>query len=139
MSQSSNLSPHFVPSSPSEALENALVPKRDIGGGVMLQILVQSQQLNAVHWNLPDGSVVPLHHHVQEQFGYVIRGALEVHINDDPGFLVQAGDAYLIPSMAPHHFKTVGITEAIDVFAPPRDLSSVGGVSAPAETPVEPA
>lgn len=120
-------SPHHTPSGPSDDPHNAEVPKRDIGSGILLQTLAEGIGLNAVHWNIPDGAVVPRHHHEQEQFGYVIRGALEVFVGDEPPFLVRAGDAYLIPPNVPHEFKAVGTTEAIDVFSPPRDLSTAGG------------
>ena len=93
------------------------------------RLLARAQQLNAVHWNLPDGSIVPRHSHPQEQFGYVIKGAFEVTIFEYGQFVVKEGDSYVIPSNAEHEFKAVGETEAIDVFTPPRDLSTAGGGS----------
>ena len=57
----------------------------------------------------------------------MIRGAFEVTIFDIDQFIVNKGDSYGIPSNAEHELKTIGKTEAIDVFAPPRDLSTAGG------------
>ena len=117
----------YYQAGPSSEQSNDLVPKRDLGGGILLQIIGEGERLNAVHWNLPDGSIVPRHSHSQEQFGYVIKGAFEVTIFGYDQFIVNEGDSYVIPSNAEHEFKSIGQTEAIDVFAPPRDLSSVGG------------
>lgn len=117
----------YYPAGPSSSTSNDRIPKRDIGNGILLQIIAHGEQLNAVHWNIPDGVVVPRHNHPQEQFGYVIRGALAVIIDDRDEYLVNEGDSYVIPSNAFHEFRAVGDTEAIDVFAPPRDLSTAGG------------
>jgi len=114
---------------PSSVIENSNLPKRDIGDGIMLQIIGNGENLNAVHWNLPDKSIVPRHNHPQEQFGYVIRGALEVTVEGVGVYMVKEGDSYIIPPNLFHEFKTVGQTEAIDVFSPQRDLSTVGGKS----------
>jgi quercetin dioxygenase-like cupin family protein len=78
-----------------------------------------------VHWNIPDGDTVPAHHHPQEQFGYIIRGTLELTV-DGETFRVEEGDSYVIPPNAVHEFRALGQVEAIDVFAPPRDLSTAG-------------
>jgi quercetin dioxygenase-like cupin family protein len=117
----------YFPSGPSSSLTNSKVPKKDIGKGILLQIIGEGENLNAVHWNLPDGSIVPRHNHPQEQFGYVIKGALSVTLYGVGEYTVREGDAYLIPSNVEHEFKTIGETEAIDVFSPPRDLSTAGG------------
>jgi quercetin dioxygenase-like cupin family protein len=111
---------------PSAARANETVPKVDIGEGILLQVIADGANLNAVHWNIPDGDVVPEHAHIQEQFGYVIRGALELTVSGQT-FVVGAGDSYVIPPNAPHGFRAQGQTEAIDVFSPLRDLSTAGG------------
>lgn len=74
---------------------------------------------------MPDGSTVARHHHAQEQFGYIIAGALEVIVGETK-FICRAGDSYIIPPNQEHEFKAIGDTEAIDVFAPKRDLSTAG-------------
>ena len=117
----------YYPAGPSAALSNQEVPKKDIGQEILLQIIANGENLNAVHWNIPDGAVVPRHNHPQEQFGYVIAGALLVIIEGYDTYTVNAGDSYVIPSNAFHEFKAIGQTEAIDVFSPPRDLSTAGG------------
>jgi quercetin dioxygenase-like cupin family protein len=93
--------------------------KKDLGGGVVLQILGSGECMNTLHWNMGDQSVVALHQHPQEQFGYVIKGGFRMTVGDETVEL-KAGDAYFIPPNVPHTFTAVGETEAIDVFSPIR-------------------
>lgn len=92
-------------------------------GGWILKELGGIDHLNAVHWNLPDGALVPRHHHPQEQFGYVIRGGFRVQLGDEMAE-IHAGDCYFVPADLPHEFVALGDTEAIDVFSPTRDVLS---------------
>lgn len=93
------------------------IEKMEYGPGVLLQILGHGQRVNALHWNMADQSVVPLHQHPEEQFGYVIQGGFEIKL-DDKIYQLHAGDAYFIPPNAWHSFVALGETEAIDVFNP---------------------
>jgi len=79
--------------------------KEDLGGGVIMQYLGCSNNMNVLHWNIADGGEVKLHSHEHEQFGYVIKTLGE-------------GDCYFIGSKVPHTFVAIGETEAIDVFSP---------------------
>jgi len=54
--------------------------KIDMGGGVIRQYLGEGQNMNAQHWDMADQSVVKLHTHSQEQFGYVIEGGFKMII-----------------------------------------------------------
>ena len=87
------------------------------GGGVIRQYLGQGQKMNAQHWNMADKSIVKMHKHSQEQFGYVIKGGFSMIIGDERAEL-RAGDAYFIPPDVLHEFVAVGETEAIDLFSP---------------------
>ena len=93
------------------------IPKDDIGGGVLFQHLGTGTDMTVFHWNMTDGSVVKLHQHPNEQFGYVIKGGFKMTIDNEFAEL-KAGDAYFIPSDVPHTFTAVGETEAIDIFSP---------------------
>lgn len=93
------------------------IEKRDLGAGVILQILGHGEHMNVLHWNMSDRSVVALHQHPEEQFGYVIKGGFEIKL-DDQTYVLRAGDAYFIPPNAWHSFLAIGETEAIDVFSP---------------------
>lgn len=91
--------------------------KFDMGGGVIRQYLGEGKKLNAQHWDMADKSVVKLHKHKQEQFGYVIKGGFKMNIGGKTAVL-KAGDAYFIPPNVLHEFVAVGQTEAIDLFTP---------------------
>jgi quercetin dioxygenase-like cupin family protein len=95
------------------------IPKEDLGEGILVQILGSGTNMNTWHWNMRDGSVVSMHQHPQEQFGYVIRGGFRMSIANEEAVL-KAGDSYFIPPNAPHMFVAMGETEAIDVFSPKR-------------------
>ncbi len=100
-------------------IEHDQLEKRDIGGGILLQVLGFGQTMNVLHWNMADGSIVELHEHTEEQFGYVIKGGFEMLIGGAT-FTIGPGDAYFIPPNTPHRFVAIGETEAIDVFHPIR-------------------
>ena len=93
------------------------IEKIDMGKGVIRQDFAWGKNMNVLHWNMADGSVVGLHTHPQEQFGYVIKGGFHLTIGDKT-YELREGDAYLVPADVPHEFVAVGETEAIDVFAP---------------------
>jgi quercetin dioxygenase-like cupin family protein len=106
-------------------IERAKIEKKDIGGGIILQVLGFGESMNVLHWDMADGSVVELHDHPEEQFGYVIKGGFEIAIGDDK-FTIGAGDAYFIPPNAAHRFVAIGQTEAIDIFHPIRTAYPTG-------------
>ncbi|MCM8774220.1 MAG: cupin domain-containing protein [Candidatus Omnitrophica bacterium] len=91
--------------------------KIDMGGGVIRQYLGAGKNMNVQHWDMADGSVVKMHKHSQEQFGYVIKGGFKMIVGEETAEL-KAGDAYFIPPNVLHEFVAIGDTEAIDVFSP---------------------
>lgn len=93
---------------------------QDRGNGVLLKNLGSGSSMSVLHWNMEDGSIVPMHQHPHEQFGYVIKGGFEMLVGGERGTL-KAGDCYFIPADVPHTFTAMGDTEAIDVFSPPRE------------------
>ena len=96
------------------------IKKIDMGKGVVRQDFAQGENLNVLHWNMEDGSIVKLHQHAQEQFGLVIKGGFKMKVGDETATL-KAGDAYVIPPNVPHEFIAIGETEAIDVFSPVKE------------------
>jgi quercetin dioxygenase-like cupin family protein len=96
------------------------VPGKDLNNGIVAQKLGSGERMTVLHWDMDDQSSVPTHTHPHEQFGYIIRGQLDLTLNDETVSL-GAGDCYFIPSDAPHMFTAIGPTEAIDVFSPVRE------------------
>lgn len=60
------------------------------------------------------------HKHVGEEFGYIIRGKLELRVGDQSKVL-ESGDSFYFSSTLPHSYKNVGDVDAetIWVVSPP--------------------
>lgn len=89
-------------------------------------------ELSAAIFHLEPGAVVPLHHHVNEEFGQVLSGSLELRVDEEVSVL-QAGEAFLIPGEVPH--AAAAGTEGcvlLECYAPPRNpfVPQETGVSA---------
>jgi quercetin dioxygenase-like cupin family protein len=71
---------------------------------------------------LKRGSIVPRHSHHNEQFTYIIDGALRFRIgeNGDEEIIVRTGEVLHIPSHVPHEAEALEDTLDLDVFSPPR-------------------
>lgn len=64
---------------------------------------------------------VPLHHHVHEQAGIVLKGRLQLTIGEETRTIEQ-GSMFIIPPNTPHRAVAVdGPVTVMDVFAPIRD------------------
>lgn len=68
------------------------------------------------------GVIVPKHSHENEQFAYVLKGALLFRIGDDQSeeVIVHAGEVLHIPSHVPHSAEALEDTLDLDIFVPPR-------------------
>lgn len=94
--------------------------------------VISGDHMEAWFWRIAGGATGSfLHRHDHsEQFGIIVRGALDFRINDDPAderrVVLHAGEIYLAPIGLPHgDSKFVGDDEydecwIIDVFSPPR-------------------
>ena len=103
---------------------NEKVKQQPQDDGTIRQEFPTGEKMNMLHSFLKDGALVALNTHPEEQMGYIIKGSLEVIIGEEKAVL-KAGDAYFVPPNAPHEFKAIGETEAIDVFSPPHDFWSL--------------
>lgn len=84
--------------------------------------LVTGERAMLAHVYLDAGSVVPRHAHDNEQFTYILEGALRFRLGEeDPEELVvRAGEVLHIPSGLPHEAEALEDTLDLDVFCPPR-------------------
>lgn len=88
--------------------------------------LIHSEKMMLAHVYLKAGAIVPAHDHHNEQFTYVLSGALRFWIGehaDAPGDVftdVRAGDVLVIPSHVRHRAEALQDTLDVDVFNPPR-------------------
>jgi quercetin dioxygenase-like cupin family protein len=69
---------------------------------------------------LKKGAVVPRHSHVNEQYSWIISGALKF-VFDDREVLIAAGDILVIPANVPHSAVALEDTVDVDIFAPRRE------------------
>jgi len=84
--------------------------------------LITGDSLMLSHVFLKKGCIVPKHQHHNEQFSYIIDGALRFWIGDDPvqEVVVRAGEVLHIPSGVWHKAEALEDTLDMDVFSPPR-------------------
>ena len=69
---------------------------------------------------LKKGAAVPRHSHMNEQYSWIISGALKF-VFDDREILVGEGEVLLIPPNVPHSAVALEDTVDVDIFAPRRD------------------
>ena len=85
--------------------------------------LITGDSLMLSHVFLKKGCIVPKHQHHNEQFTYIIDGALRFWIGDDLSeeVTVRAGEVLHIPSNVWHKAEALEDTLDMDVFSPPRE------------------
>ena len=69
---------------------------------------------------LKKGATVPRHSHLNEQYSWIISGALNF-VFDDREILVGAGEILLIPANVAHSAVALEDTVDVDIFAPRRE------------------
>jgi quercetin dioxygenase-like cupin family protein len=69
---------------------------------------------------LKKGAVVPHHSHMNEQYSWIITGALKF-VFDDREILVGEGEILLIPANVAHSAVALEDTVDVDIFAPRRE------------------
>ena len=84
--------------------------------------LLTGQRMMLAQVFLKKGCVVPRHQHENEQYTYILEGALRFWIGEDGSQVqdVRAGEVLQIPSMVWHKAEALEDTLDLDVFDPPR-------------------
>jgi len=72
---------------------------------------------------LKKGCVVPKHSHENEQFTYILEGALRFLVGEQGAdeIVVRAGEVLHLPANVPHEAHALEDTLDVDVFYPPRE------------------
>ena len=85
--------------------------------------LITGDQMMLAHVYLKKGCVVPKHFHINEQFTYILEGALRFLIGDDGAeeIVVHAGEVLHLPANVAHEAHALEDTLDMDVFCPPRE------------------
>lgn len=84
--------------------------------------LITGDRVMLAHVYLKKGCVVPRHSHENEQFTYILEGALQFLVGDDGSHevVVRAGEVLHLPAYLPHEAHALEDTLDLDVFSPPR-------------------
>ncbi|HKJ92956.1 MAG TPA: cupin domain-containing protein [Longimicrobiales bacterium] len=84
--------------------------------------LISGERMMLAHVYLDRDCVVPKHAHENEQFTYILEGALHFWLGEDESeeVVVRAGEVLHIPSNVPHKARALEDTLDVDVFSPPR-------------------
>jgi quercetin dioxygenase-like cupin family protein len=84
--------------------------------------IINGDRMMLTHVYLNKGAIVPQHSHENEQFTYILEGALRFWIGEDGAEVrdVHAGEVLHIPSNILHKAEALEDTLDVDVFSPPR-------------------
>ena len=80
---------------------------------------VVGQDIMVARVLMKKGCIIPLHSHYNEQFTYILEGALKFWV-DGKVIVVNAGEVLTIPPHMPHKAEAMTDTVDLDVFNPPR-------------------
>ena len=84
--------------------------------------MVSGDRVMVAQVYIDEGAVVPTHSHENEQFTYILEGALHFWLGEDGAeeVVVRKGEILHIPSWVPHKAKALEDTLDVDIFSPPR-------------------
>lgn len=85
--------------------------------------LITGDGMMLAHVFLKKGCIVPKHQHHNEQFTYIMEGALRFWIGADEAeeVIVRAGEVLHIPANVWHRAEALEDTLDMDIFSPPRE------------------
>jgi quercetin dioxygenase-like cupin family protein len=118
----SSIRPTMPPANRSTTLYRWEEMPRETVSPMLDRRLITGDRMMLAHVYLKKGCIVPKHRHENEQFTYILEGALRFWIGDDgeEEVLVRAGEVLHIPSNVPHKAEALEDTLDVDVFDPPR-------------------
>jgi quercetin dioxygenase-like cupin family protein len=84
--------------------------------------LITGERAMLAHVFLNKGCIVPRHSHENEQFTYILDGALRFRLGETgrDELIVRTGEVLHIPSNVPHEAEALEDTLDMDIFCPPR-------------------
>ena len=97
------------------------MPREDVADGISRRF-INGDDMMLTQIYLRKGALVAKHFHPNEQFTYVLQGALRFWIGEDGADVhdVRAGEVLHIPANVPHRVEALEDTIDVDVFSPPR-------------------
>jgi len=91
--------------------------------------VLSGKQGMIVWWSIKAGAHAAAHQHPHEQIVWMLKGKMEFRIGGERR-LMGPGDVAVIPGSVEHEAWFPEDSEAIDVFAPPREDFLAGGTPA---------
>lgn len=88
--------------------------------GVRRKTLAVGQKGLMSKFYLDAGSTLPKHQHPHEQIGYLVSGALVLHVGME-SCKMMPGDSWAVPGGVEHWAEVLETAEAIEVFVPVRE------------------
>ncbi len=88
--------------------------------GVRLKTLTHGERTLFSEFRFDKGAVVPVHTHVHEQTGYVVKGEMRFTV-DGQVIIAKAGDCWNLPSNVPHGAVALEESVVVEVFSPVRE------------------
>ncbi len=82
--------------------------------------MISGENATISQLSLKKGATVPRHSHMNEQYSWIISGALKF-VFDDREILVGEGEILVIPPNVPHSAVALEDTVDVDIFAPRRE------------------
>jgi quercetin dioxygenase-like cupin family protein len=82
--------------------------------------VIHGDKATLARLTLKAGAGVARHHHANEEYCWVLSGALEYEL-DDRTVAVRAGEILLVPPNVPHAIVALEDSTCVDFFAPVRE------------------
>lgn len=111
---------HRFETLPEDAPMSLLARRRLVGVHAMIS-----------HITLHKGCTVPVHHHENEQFSYVLTGRIRFTFNTPdqpqttPPITLSAGETLHLPPNCPHGAEALEETTVLDIFSPPSQTTGI--------------
>ena len=94
--------------------------KKDVGGGVVRQIMGFNDSLMVVRVRFAENAVGYTHAHPHSQVAYVESGVFDFSVGDETRRL-QPGDCAYIPPNVEHGARCIEAGVLLDIFSPARE------------------
>jgi quercetin dioxygenase-like cupin family protein len=82
--------------------------------------MISGENATISQLSLKKGAAVPRHSHMNEQYSWIVSGALKF-VFDDREIMVGEGEVLVIPANVPHSAVALEDTVDVDIFAPRRE------------------
>jgi quercetin dioxygenase-like cupin family protein len=97
---------------------NTITPKEVIKG--YHGRFIHTETMTMAFWEVEEGAIIPVHHHIHEQICQVLEGKFELTVDGEPS-VYEPGGVVVIPSNVPHGGVAITNCKLMDMFSPVRE------------------